>query len=271
MRFAVLATDLDGTLLRSDRTVSPRTRRALVSARERGARHVVVTGRQVSGCRALLDDLGYRGVAVCSQGAQVYDHDRGRLLWSATLDRATARDLVERVTAEAGPVGVAVATAGLTGRVLLTPGFYSRPGPEHETVDARRLWSRPIEKLFLRHKPLGAAGLAALVTRLSGDSVTVTWSHGTVAEILPAGVTKAHGLALAGFTGSDTIAFGDMPNDIPMFEWSAYGVAMGNAGAALKAVADEVAPSNDDDGVAVTLESLYDREPVMNRTGRGEP
>jgi hydroxymethylpyrimidine pyrophosphatase-like HAD family hydrolase len=79
-------------------------------------------------------------------------------------------------------------------------------------------------------------------------------------EVLPLGLSKATGLSLAarrlGLRASDTIAFGDMPNDIPMFGWAAHGVAMANAHDELKAVAHEVTASNDDDGIAVVLEHL---------------
>ncbi len=58
-------------------------------------------------------------------------------------------------------------------------------------------------------------------------------------------------------TAADTIAFGDMPNDVPMFGWARHGVAMANAHRELLAVADEVTLSNDEDGVAAVLERLY--------------
>ncbi len=58
-----------------------------------------------------------------------------------------------------------------------------------------------------------------------------------------------------------TIAFGDMPNDIPMFQWAAHGVAMAGAHPELKAVADEVTTTNEDDGVAVVLEQIFPMSP----------
>lgn len=74
-------------------------------------------------------------------------------------------------------------------------------------------------------------------------------------------MTKATGLALAaehlGLAPATTIAFGDMPNDIPMFDWAAHGVAMANAHPELQAVADEVTLSNEEDGIAVVLERLF--------------
>ena len=81
-----------------------------------------------------------------------------------------------------------------------------------------------------------------------------------IVEILPLGLTKATGLSLAarrlGVKAADTITFGDMPNDIPMFAWAAHGVAMAGAHEDLKAVADEVTLSNDEDGIAGVLERL---------------
>jgi hydroxymethylpyrimidine pyrophosphatase-like HAD family hydrolase len=81
-----------------------------------------------------------------------------------------------------------------------------------------------------------------------------------IVELLPLGLSKATGLSLAarrlGVKAADTIAFGDMPNDIPMFAWSSYSVAMANAHGELKAVADEVTSSNEEDGIAVVLERL---------------
>ncbi len=261
MRFSIVATDLDGTLLRSDQTVSRRSARALASVRARGARHLAVTGRQISGCRDLLAGLGYRGMAICGQGTQVYDLDADRLLWSTTLDRAIAREVVARVTAEVDGLGVGVATAGAHGHILVAPGFFRTSSPDCEVVEPHKLWSTPIEKVFLRHRTIPTPDLAEQVARICGDVVGVTHSHTTVLEILPPGVTKGTGLArvadLLGFTPAETIAFGDMPNDIPMLAWADYGVAMGNGDRRVKELADEIAPGNDDDGVAAVLERVY--------------
>jgi hydroxymethylpyrimidine pyrophosphatase-like HAD family hydrolase len=79
-------------------------------------------------------------------------------------------------------------------------------------------------------------------------------------ELQPSGVTKATGLAPTpsrSAASARPVAFGDMPNDIPMFRWAARGVAMADAHPELKAVADEVTVSNEDDGVAVVLERLF--------------
>ncbi|MFF9867105.1 HAD family hydrolase [Streptomyces sp. NPDC013953] len=260
--FSVVATDLDGTLLRGDLSVSARTRAALARAAALGARHLVVTGRPAAGCRSLLEPLGYRGVAVCGQGAQLYDVGADRLLATATLDRPTVRALVSRIAEEAGPLALGVVTAGLAGEFLVTPGFGERVRHGWRLVDdPGALWAHPVEKVLIRSRRLGDDALAALAGRVCADRIAVTHSGEGMVELLPAGVDKGSGLAAAarllGFTAADTIAFGDMPNDIPMLRWAGHGVAMGNAHPRLRQHADETAPGNDDDGVATVLERLF--------------
>ncbi|MFE2350036.1 HAD family hydrolase [Kitasatospora cineracea] len=269
--FTVVATDLDGTLLRGDLSVSARTRAALTRIEAAGARHLVVTGRPAAGCRSLLERIDYRGLAVCGQGAQLYDVGADRLLSSAALDGPTVRALIARIAEWAGPLKLAVATAGLAGEFMVTRGFESRL--RHGWRLAERpsdLWAQPVDKVLIRHDRLGDDELAALAQRVCADAVTVTHSGEGLVELLPAGVSKASGLAAAaallGFEPADTVAFGDMPNDISMLEWAGHGVAMGNAHAELRRRADETAPSNEEDGVAVVLERLFpstpDRPPV---------
>src|SRR3954470_5307604 len=95
--YRLVATDLDGTLLRADQTVSARTRAALAAATAAGAAHIVVTGRAAPHTRHVLDALDYHGLAVCAQGAEVYHAGEHRLLTSVTLDRAVARQALAKV------------------------------------------------------------------------------------------------------------------------------------------------------------------------------
>ncbi|MFF2651672.1 HAD family hydrolase [Streptomyces sp. NPDC058045] len=260
--YTLVATDLDGTLLRSDDTVSPRTRAALAAATEAGAAHIVVTGRAVPWTRHILDDLGYQGIAVCGQGAQVYDAGAHRLLTSVTLDRQLAGLALAKIEAEVGPLALAVSRDGIEGRVLIGPGYRVQDGPLPATAtdDLVELWAEPLNKIYIQHPRLTDDELADAARGVAGDLVGVVMAGEGVVELLPLGLTKAKGLALAarrlGVKAADTIAFGDMPNDIPMFAWAAHGVAMAGAHPALKDVADEVTASNDEDGIAVVLERL---------------
>ena len=130
-------------------------------------------------------------------------------------------------------------------------------------TDPSDLWSAPLSKIYIQHPTLSDDELAEVAARAAGGFVTVTMAGEGIVELLPLGLSKATGLSLAarrlGLKAADTIAFGDMPNDIPMFAWAAHGVAMANAHDELRAVADEVTSSNDEDGIAVVLERLLGR------------
>ncbi|GAA2291626.1 HAD family hydrolase [Streptomyces kunmingensis] len=261
--YSLIATDLDGTLLRADDTVSDRTRAALATALGTGARHIVVTGRPAPRVKPLLDDLGGGGLAVCAQGAQLYDAAGDRLLWSLTLDRELAEQALGKIEAEIGQVHAAVDQDGVDGLTLIEPQ-YLMPHPTLPAVRIHRradLWKRPISKVLLRHDTLSDDELATVARAAVGPLASVTMSGPGTVELQPRGVTKATGLSLAARRldagPDDTLAFGDMPNDVPMFGWAAHGVAMANAHPELKAVADEVTGSNEVDGVAVVLERLY--------------
>ncbi|MGY5123445.1 HAD family hydrolase [Streptomyces nigrescens] len=261
--FKLIATDLDGTLLRSDETVSERTRQALAAATAAGAAHIVVTGRAVPWTRHILDALDYRGLAVCGQGGQVYHAGEHRLLTSVTLDRQLAGLALSKIEAEVGPLYLAASRDGLEGEVLVGPGYRVQEGPLPNVLmdDPGELWAAPINKVYIQHPTLDDDALALVARQVAGDLVGVTVAGEGIVELLPLGLSKATGLSLAarrlGLTAKETLAFGDMPNDIPMFAWAARGVAMANAHDELKAVADEFTASNEDDGVAVVLERLY--------------
>ncbi|WP_406270498.1 Cof-type HAD-IIB family hydrolase [Streptomyces sp. NBC_00191] len=262
LRYRLIATDLDGTLLRDDDTVSQRTRAALAAATAAGAAHIIVTGRAVPWTRHILDDLGYEGLAVCGQGAQVYHAGEHRLLTSLTLDRQLARLALSKIEAEVGPLALAASRDGLDGEVLVGPGYRVQEGPLPVVAyeDPAELWSAPLNKVYIQHPELDDDALTSVARATVGSLVNVVMAGAGIVEMLPLGLSKATGLALAarrlGLRAADTIAFGDMPNDIPMFGWAAHGVAMANAHEELKAVAHEITASNEHDGIAVVLERL---------------
>ncbi|MER8183414.1 HAD family hydrolase [Kitasatospora sp. NPDC094015] len=261
--YRLVATDLDGTLLNTAETVSARNRAALAAVTAAGARHIIVTGRSAGWARPVFDEIGYTGLAVCGQGAQVYDAGAHKLLTSLTLDRQLAALALAKIEAEIGPLVVAANQDGLDGEVLAGPGYQLKIGSDLPVrrVAADQLFTAPISKLYVQHPELGDDALAEVAHRVAGALVGVTMAGPGIVEILPLGLTKATGLSLAayrlGAKARQTIAFGDMPNDIPMLNWAGYGVAMADAHEHLRAVADEVTVSNDEDGVAVVLERVF--------------
>ncbi|MFJ1756613.1 HAD family hydrolase [Kitasatospora sp. NPDC088134] len=260
----LVATDLDGTLLTSAGTVSARTLDALAAVTALGAQHIVVTGRSAAWTRPVLDGIGYTGIAVCGQGAQVYDAGAHKLLTSVTLDRQLAALALAKIEAETGPLAVAANRDGLDGEVLAGPGYAlhtTGAGLPLREAAPEELLAAPVGKLYIQHPRLTDDQLAEAARAVAGQLVGVVMAGEGIVELLPLGLTKATGLSVAarrlGVTGAGTIAFGDMPNDIPMFRWAGRGVAMGNAHEHLRAVADEVTASHDEDGVAVVLERVF--------------
>ncbi|MFD5544866.1 HAD family hydrolase, partial [Streptomyces sp. NPDC127079] len=132
--------------------------------------------------------------------------------------------------------------------------------PSTPFTDAADLWSAPLNKIYIQHPDLSDDELAEAARQAAGGFVSVAMAGAGIVELLPLGLSKATGLSLAarrlGLKAADTIAFGDIPNHIPMFAWAAHGVAMANAHQELKAVADEVTSSHEEDGIAAVVERL---------------
>jgi Cof subfamily protein (haloacid dehalogenase superfamily) len=259
--YRLIATDLDGTLLRSDHRPTPRTLSALAAATAAGAAHIVVTGRPASRTAHILAALDYHGLAVCGQGSEVYHAGERRLLTSVTLDRRLAAASLAKIEQETGPLSIGFVRDGLDGEYLVGPGFeLNWDLPVVAMRDRDEVWAEPLAKIFLQHPEFSDDELAAVARRTVGDSIGIVVSGYGIVELLPPGPTKATGLSIAArrlrIGAAETIAFGDMPNDIPMFRWAGHGVAMANAHPELKAIADEVTASNEADGIALVLERL---------------
>ncbi|MFF4650328.1 HAD family hydrolase [Streptomyces sp. NPDC001380] len=261
--YGLVATDLDGALLRSDGTVSGRTAAALAAAAAAGAVHVVVTGRPAPLARPVLDAVGHTGLAVCGQGAQVYDAGTHRLLTSVTLDRRLAAAALAELEAEVGPLAVAAHQDGPDGVVLAGPGYGMRvAGLPTTRLDGRDgLWDAPLGRLCVQHPRMDDDALAEAARAVVGGLVGVSTAGEGVVELLPLGLTRATGLSIAarrlGRTAAGTIAFGGTPADVPVLRWAARGVAVAGAHPELRAAADEVTASHDEDGVALVLERLF--------------
>ncbi|ANC31229.1 HAD hydrolase family protein [Isoptericola dokdonensis] len=280
----LVASDLDGTLLRSDGTVSPRTRAALRAVEDAGVEVVLVTARPPRWLDALADCVGDHGRVVCLGGAAVWDLASGTALdvqgFADDDVRALAADLRDAVP------GVALALERTSGPVF-DPWF-----PPDETGLPAHVRAATVEESLggAVHEPgtvgkvlavLPGRGLStrvgdvqrgdvrdpaqeeffAAVRAAVGDRAHLAFSGAAgLAELLPAGVTKDRALARwsarLGIDAADVWAFGDMPNDLPMLRWAGRGVAVANAHPDVLACADTVVASNDDDGVADLLESV---------------
>jgi Cof subfamily protein (haloacid dehalogenase superfamily) len=258
----VVASDLDGTIVRSDGTFSARTQGAIAAVEAAGASFVMVTGRPVRWMRAVAEQTGHRGLAVCANGALLYDLHTERVVRSWLL------------SGQAGQAVVAALRAALPGIAFaverLEQGFAHEPSyrPRWDSPDAltqapvERLLDGDVVKLLARHEELGSDELLAAAREAVPEGAELTHSSSDgLLEISAVGVSKASGLATVcadlGVPAEQVVAFGDMPNDLPMLAWAGHGVAVANAHPEVLAAADEVTASNDEDGVAQWLEARF--------------
>ncbi len=258
----LIASDLDGTLLRADQTVSQRTKHALAAWEDDGRALVLVTGRPPRWMPPVVDATGHRGLALCANGAVVYDLAEERVVQEDLIDPAIGAKVIAAIKAALPDVVFAVERGGGLG--LGRETAYTLPyEPIGEVLvsEVDELVADPVAKLLARHPDLDPDEMLARVREVVGDLAEVTHSSTTgLMEISAGGVSKAFALArLAeelGIAQSDVVAVGDMPNDLPMLAWAGLGVAVANAHAEVLAAADEVTASNDEDGVAQLIERL---------------
>jgi Cof subfamily protein (haloacid dehalogenase superfamily) len=260
----LIASDMDGTLLRSDDTVGGETVAELERWRADGVPVVLATGRPPRWMGGIRDVLRY-GTAVCCNGAVLLDLDR----FEVHDEEPLSPDVLRTVTAELRRRQPDVWFAVEYGMEFRHEPVYRPrwdvdvPGVAPATLE--EMVAEPVAKLLARHENLPREEFLALVEEVVGGRATVTNSSvDALAEISAVGVTKATGLAKVaarhGLGPEDVVVFGDMPNDIPAFEWvrdaGGRAVAMADAHPDLLAVATDVTGSNDDDGVGAFLAAL---------------
>ncbi len=262
MRPRLVASDLDGTLVRSDGSISARSAAAVARVEAAGVPFVIVTGRPPRWLADVTAALGRHGVAVCANGALAYDLRTGSVLREQLLDVTTLREVIETVREQLPGAAFAVEYGESFRREHAYHPRWDRDNPRVSVVESALLHERPVAKLLVRHPSLDADELLDTARAVVGERATLTHSSfDGLLEISASGVTKATGLAaLAGHRGidaRDVVAFGDMPNDLPMLSWAGWSYAVANAHPDVLAAADEVIGSNDDDAVAETLERWF--------------
>ncbi|NGY61664.1 HAD family phosphatase [Lentzea sp. NEAU-D13] len=258
----LIASDVDGTLLGLDERVSARTAAVVGRVLAAETPFVLVTGRPPRWVPVVATQAGLTGYAVCANGAVLYDIGADEVVWQRDLGPVQLHDIAHAL-GEVIP-GVTFATE----RVGDGPTFLAEHDYLHAWAENAGRYSRaevfgfPAVKLLARQAGMSSAAMTEAAVQVLGNEVSITYSTGVgLIEISRADVTKATGLADVaerfGIEASGVIAFGDMPNDVPMLEWAGHGVAMANAHQDALDAADEVTASNDEDGVAQLLERWF--------------
>ena len=258
----LIAVDLDGTLLDSAHRLSERNRQALQQAIEGGVRVVIATGKTRFSARGLIRELGIASPGVYLQGTLTYYAD-GRVRRSVAMDRDTLRQVIAFAKAHGMDLLAYSGDRVFARRADAAAdklAEYGEPMPEavgamenilHQTGD--------INKLILYGAESRIAPMRKRLSRQLGERVHLTRANVRgVLEVLPANASKGAGVALVmkdlGITPENALAIGDGENDIEMLKTVGLGVAMGNAVPRLKAVADQIVASNNENGVAQAIE-----------------
>lgn len=258
-RPALVALDIDGTIVDHDSRMPPPLRAAIRTVVDSGSMVVLSTGRSWHDTRAIVDHIGLpAGPSVCSNGAVIVQYPPVEVVREVTFDPT---DVIERVRRVAPHVLVAVEEVGRGYRV-------SAPFPprdlsgEMSVVDWADLVSRPVTRVIVRDPGSSPADFMALAKRLGlhGVSYSIGWSAWL--DIAPEGVHKASALsdvcARYGIDTADVLALGDGRNDVEMLAWAGRGVAMGDAPDEVRDVAAAVTGRFAEGGTVAELARWFD-------------
>ena len=276
MKPKLILTDLDGTLLRDDKSLSPANRAALVRAAAQGAEVVVATGRFFGGIPRELLELPFLRYFILMNGAKIYDRREDRVLYRSEIPLAQA----ERVMDLLEPLDCTVDcyqndVGWMERRYFDHLDYYVTDPVSRAMVRSHR---RPVDDLraqvraggdtvqkmqaYFPHLELRPRVMALLRREVPG--VVQSVSLPTNLELNAAGATKGAALAelcrALGVDPLDTAAFGDGTNDVSMLAAAGVGVAMANGAPETRQAADLVTASNQEDGVALVLDRWFAAE-----------
>jgi Cof subfamily protein (haloacid dehalogenase superfamily) len=264
--YSVIALDLDGTLLTDELRTTPRSRAAIRMARERGAAVLLASARPPRSMRRYHRELELETPLVAYNGALVWDAAAGAPLFHQPLVPDAARALVAFLRERDPALNISLECGDrwyiddLTEEVRRAIERYGWD-PPHAVACLEQVLAEEVEAiskvLFRGSHEMATELMAALPPDLAGR-LQITTSGEWFCEVMAAGATKAAAIEWAAGTlgrgPGDVLAIGDSPNDIPMLEAAALGVAMGNAAPMVRAAANVITASNNEEGVALAIE-----------------
>ena len=266
MKYRLIAMDLDGTLNNDEKKITPRTRDALMAAQAAGIRLALASARPSPGLykeRDVLRMQEHRGVLMSYNGGRIVDAATGETLFETSMPMEAAREVLRAL--EKLPV-TPILDDGRQFYVTDREGYKvdyecRNNGMTCDEVPnlADFLHFAPV-KILMSVDPEQIAAVQREIAALLPDDLTVVQTAAFYLEVIPRAINKGQGIldicrALQ-MQPEEVVAFGDAENDIPMLRAAGVGVAMGNADPAVKAAADMVTLSNNEDGIAYALAKL---------------
>lgn len=265
--YRLIALDIDGTLTRSDRTISEHTRETLIEAQKRGLKVVIASGRPTQGIAHVAEALqidSYGGYVLAYNGGEIWNWQTRQQLYAEMLPDELVPWLYEQASAAGFEImtycGKYIVTEARGNRYIELSAARNRM--EVKTVE-RFLESVdwPLAKCMIVGDPAALERFEQQLTTGLQGRANAYRSEPFYLEVVPAGIDKAKCLGILlerlGLERSQLIACGDGYNDISMIQFAGLGVAMGNAQEPVKAAADYITLSNEADGVANVVEKFF--------------
>lgn len=267
----LIATDLDGTLLRSDKTISKETKDLLYRLDEAGVVFVPSTGRAHTELPEVIRNLPFQRFAITCNGGGVYDYDKAQYIFDFTIDREIAREVLK--ACEDLPVYPTMVCGGerfiqsdekgeapAFVREKAAPGIVDKATVCPDLKEVLEKTSGGVQKIMLY--PFGTDEREVVLKELRQqfETLSITTSGPLFVEVNATGIDKGKTLELLcghlEIPIENTIAFGDAANDLEMLKAAGYAVVPENGSEEVKAFADHICESCDDDGVRKTLEKM---------------
>lgn len=267
-KYKVAAFDLDGTLLNSEKKILPSTRAAIRKLESLGVHIVLASGRHPHGILHVAEDLkltghdsyllGFNGGTIVSlkDGSRVFDHQMSIALAQKAADAAVSLGLSPVTYTETEILCLDNDNPYVKFEALLNKL------PIRQITSFREEVTFPVNKLLVVGDPADIAnGKEEALQKMLKETCTVSKSAPFFLEVMPNGIDKAFGLEnllkLLGEEKEALAAFGDGMNDKPMIDYAAMGIVMANGADALKASADFITHSCDEDGIAYAVDQLF--------------
>lgn len=266
MKYKLIAVDLDGTLYNDQIQITPDTINAMIKAQKMGIRVALASGRPLPGlfhARDLLKLEEHHGMLVAYNGGKIVDTTTNEVLYDKYIPHDLAVKLLEHY--KDFPVTPIIDD----GKVLYVTDKNAYRVKEEAFNDSMECVEVPsliqhldfhLNKILTTVDPEKLYDVLEVIGMPFREQITFVRTAPYYIEAIPVGTSKAAGLSKVcqdlSIDPSEVIAFGDAENDLEMVKFAGHGVAMGNACDALKDVANEITLTNNEDGIAHTLQHL---------------
>lgn len=266
MEYKLIAMDLDGTLNNDQKVITEKTKAALMEAQKKGIRLALASARPSPGLfkeRDILSLRDYNGILMSYNGGRIVDAATGNVLFETSMDLGETKEVLRKL--ESLPV-TPILDDGAQFYVTDKDGFKV----DYECKNNHMVCSEvgnladfltfaPI-KILMSVRPEELKAVQQQIADFLPESLTVVQTAPFYLEVIPRSINKGQGIrdicGVLGINAQEVISFGDAENDIPMLRAAGMGVAMGNSTEAVKAAADMVTLTNNEDGIAAALEKL---------------